>query len=99
MLRLRAVGFVFYRLTPVKKVTFKIKKPVKVIKKSATTEKKVNTPIKISKNYIPKDTEKYIEILEEQIRLCPEQYYWMHRKYKNLPQSYQNYYDDLKLWE
>jgi KDO2-lipid IV(A) lauroyltransferase len=46
-----------------------------------------------------KDTEKYIEILEEQIRLCPEQYYWMHRKYKNLPQDYQNYYDDLKSWE
>ena len=46
-----------------------------------------------------KDTEKYIKILEEQIRLCPEQYYWMHRKYKNLPQDYQNYYDDLKSWE
>jgi len=37
-----------------------IQKPSKVIKKSATTEKKIKTPIKISKNYIPKDTEKYM---------------------------------------
>ncbi len=29
------------------------------------------------------DTRKYVEILERQIRLCPEQYYWVHRKFKN----------------
>ena len=36
------------------------KKPTKVIKKVVTTEKKTKSPIKISKNYIPKDTEKYM---------------------------------------
>jgi len=43
-----------------KKTVAAIKKPSKVIKKVVTIEKKVNTPIKISKNYIPKDTEKYM---------------------------------------
>ena len=46
--------------TKAKKVGSKIKKPPKAIKKIAVTEKKVNTPIKISKSYIPKDTEKYM---------------------------------------
>ena len=40
-------------VTPIKKVT-KLKKIV------TTNEKKVKTPIKISKTYIPKDTEKYM---------------------------------------
>ena len=43
-----------------KKTIISIKKPSKVIKKVVTTEKKVKKPIKISKNYIPKDTEKYM---------------------------------------
>ena len=43
-----------------KKATEKKKKPSKVIKKVATIEKKEKAPIKISKNYIPKDTEKYM---------------------------------------
>ena len=43
-----------------KKTITSIKKPSKVIKKKFTTEKKVKVPIKISKNYIPKDTEKYM---------------------------------------
>ena len=43
-----------------KKTITSIKKPSKVIKKIVTTEKKVKVPIKISKNYIPKDTEKYM---------------------------------------
>ena len=43
-----------------KKATEKTKKPSKVIKKVATIEKKEKAPIKISKNYIPKDTEKYM---------------------------------------
>ena len=43
-----------------KKSVAAIKKPSKVIKKVATIEKKVKAPIKISKNYIPKDTEKYM---------------------------------------
>ena len=41
------------------------------------------------------DTEHYVKILEERIRLCPEQYFWVHRKFKNLPESYPDYYADL----
>jgi len=41
------------------------------------------------------DTERYMKILEEHIRLCPEQYFWVHRKFKNLPESYPDYYADL----
>ena len=41
------------------------------------------------------DTERYVKILEEHIRLCPEQYFWVHRKFKNLPESYPDYYADL----
>jgi len=41
------------------------------------------------------DTEHYVKILEEQIRLCPEQYFWVHRKFKNLPEPYPDYYADL----
>ena len=43
-----------------KKVVTAIKKSLKVIKKISTIEKKNKTAIKISKNYIPKDTEKYM---------------------------------------
>ena len=43
-----------------KKVAVTIKKPTKVIKKISATENKVKAPIKISKNYIPKETEKYM---------------------------------------
>ena len=43
-----------------KKVSTTTKKTVKVTKKIAIAEKNVKTPIKISKNYIPKDTEKYM---------------------------------------
>jgi len=43
-----------------KKVATSIKKPTQAIKKTATTEKKIKAPIKISKTYIPKDTEKYM---------------------------------------
>jgi DnaK suppressor protein len=42
------------------KTTTEVKKPAKSIKKIAATEKKVKAPIKISKNYVPKDTEKYM---------------------------------------
>ena len=43
-----------------KKVVTSIKKAKKIIKKVATNEEKVKAPIKISKNYLPKDTEKYM---------------------------------------
>ena len=41
------------------------------------------------------DTMKYIRVLEEQVRQYPEQYLWAHRKFKNLPESYPDYYADL----
>ena len=43
-----------------KKVVAPIKKPTKVTKKVSATENKIKAPIKISKTYIPKDTEKYM---------------------------------------
>jgi DnaK suppressor protein len=43
-----------------KKVVAQIKKPSKTVKKVVTTEEKVKAIIKISKNYIPNDTEKYM---------------------------------------
>ena len=41
------------------------------------------------------DTRKYVEILERQIRLAPEQYYWVHRKFKNRPATLPDVYADL----
>lgn len=41
------------------------------------------------------DARHYVRILEEQIRLCPEQYFWVHRKFKGLPDGYPDYYSDL----
>jgi len=42
------------------------------------------------------DTRKYVSVLEEHIRSCPEQYLWIHRKFKNLPDGYPDYYSDLE---
>ena len=44
----------------IKKTTPKTKKAPPVIKKVAVVEKKIKLPLKISKTYIPKDTEKYM---------------------------------------
>ena len=41
------------------------------------------------------DTRAYVRVLEKHIRLCPEQYFWIHRKFKNLPPGYPDYYADL----
>ena len=41
------------------------------------------------------DTEQYVRVLEEQVRRCPEQYFWVHRKFKGLPDDYPDYYSDL----
>lgn len=41
------------------------------------------------------DTRQYVRVLEAQIRRCPEQYLWVHRKFKNLPEEYPDYYADL----
>ena len=41
------------------------------------------------------DTKQYNRVLEEQVRRCPEQYLWVHRKFKDLPEKYPDYYADL----
>ena len=38
------------------------------------------------------DAERYNRLLEEQIRLAPEQYFWVHRRFKGLSADYPNYY-------
>ena len=45
------------------------------------------------------DTARYNELLAEAIRLCPDQYYWVHRKYKNLPDSMPDFYAELDDWK
>ena len=42
------------------------------------------------------DTARYVAVLEEQVRACPEQYLWIHRKFKSLPDGYPDYYADLE---
>lgn len=42
------------------------------------------------------DTRQYVAILEKQIRRCPEQYYWVHRKFKNRPDPLPDAYADLE---
>lgn len=44
---------------------------------------------------VVEDTRKYLAILEEQIRRCPEQYYWVHRRFKNRPAPLPDAYADL----
>ncbi|MBT8068102.1 MAG: LpxL/LpxP family Kdo(2)-lipid IV(A) lauroyl/palmitoleoyl acyltransferase [Gammaproteobacteria bacterium] len=41
------------------------------------------------------DTRRYVELLEQHVRTCPEQYFWVHRKFKDLPDGYPDYYADL----
>jgi KDO2-lipid IV(A) lauroyltransferase len=41
------------------------------------------------------DTKRYVAMLEEHIRKVPEQYFWVHRKFKDLPERYPDYYADL----
>ena len=46
--------------TKTKKIALEPQKATKSVKKITIAEKKVKAPIKISKNYIPKDNEKYM---------------------------------------
>jgi len=46
--------------TTSKKAKTKSKKADSIVKKKVAVEKKIKTPIKISKTYVPKDTEKYM---------------------------------------
>jgi len=41
------------------------------------------------------DVMKYMRVLEDAVRACPEQYFWIHRKFKDLPEGYEDYYADL----
>lgn len=41
------------------------------------------------------DVMQYVHVLEEHIRTCPEQYFWIHRKFKDLPAGHADYYADL----
>jgi len=41
------------------------------------------------------DTQRYVAVLEDHIRKAPEQYFWIHRKFKDLPEGYPDYYADL----
>ena len=41
------------------------------------------------------DTLRYNAVLEAHIRRCPEQYFWIHRKFKDLPDGYPDYYSAL----
>jgi KDO2-lipid IV(A) lauroyltransferase len=41
------------------------------------------------------DTVKYVKVLEDHIRAYPEQYFWVHRKFKDMPDGYPDYYADL----
>jgi len=41
------------------------------------------------------DTRRYVKVLEDHIRTCPEQYLWIHRKFKGLPAEYPDLYADL----
>lgn len=41
------------------------------------------------------DVMRYVHALEEHIRSCPEQYFWVHRKFKDLPAGYEDVYADL----
>jgi len=43
-----------------------------------------------------KDTQQYVRVLEEHVRRCPEQYFWIHRKFKGLPDTYPDYYADFE---
>jgi len=47
-------------LAKTKRIAAVSHKPAKAVKKITDTKKKVKAPIKISKNYTPKDTEKYM---------------------------------------
>ncbi|MGH8275707.1 MAG: hypothetical protein ACRETH_03320, partial [Steroidobacteraceae bacterium] len=38
------------------------------------------------------DTERFNHMIEAQVRLVPEQYLWIHRRFKGLTQDYPDYY-------
>ena len=41
------------------------------------------------------DALRYNQLLEQGVLVCPEQYYWIHKKFKNLPEPHENYYANI----
>ena len=41
------------------------------------------------------DALRYNQMLEQGVMVCPEQYYWIHKKFKNLPEPHENYYANI----
>ena len=57
---------------------------------------KLHPPLKDFPGSDPvEDVMKYMRVLEEAVRACPEQYFWIHRKFKDLPEGHEDYYADL----
>lgn len=44
-----------------------------------------------------KDTERYHHLIEEEVRKSPEQYLWIHRRFKKRPAEYPDLYKDIAL--
>jgi len=43
------------------------------------------------------DTERYHHLIEQEITKAPEQYLWVHRRFKNRPEQYPDVYQDIAL--
>jgi len=43
------------------------------------------------------DTERYHHLMEDEIKKSPEQYLWIHRRFKNRPEQYPDLYKDIVL--
>ena len=57
---------------------------------------KLHPPLKDFPGSDPvEDVMKYMRVLEDAVRACPEQYFWIHRKFKDLPEGHEDYYADL----
>ena len=55
----------------------------------------IGKPIKpIPSDNINQDTQYLMNQLQEYIKTCPEQYNWIHRKFKGSPDPYSNLYND-----
>lgn len=44
------------------------------------------------------DTARLNRVIEEQVRLAPEQYLWVHRRFKDRPPGERDYYEPSKVW-
>ena len=48
-------------------------------------------------NDVIEDTERYHRLIEAEVRKSPEQYLWIHRRFKKRPAEYQDLYKDIAL--